>query len=295
LNIVEDPADDWLTLPPAEAPPPAIGQVEMGRLARNWAKNTNLPVFACQSDKKPATPHGFKDASRDPGIIARMFTIRSAALIGIPTGAVSGLSVLDIDVKHQAAAAWLKAAEPRLPATLTYATRSGGVHIWFHHADGIKNTESKLARGVDTRGDGGYILLWFAAGYECYDPSLPAPWPDWLRDALLRKPEPVRVLPARQGYRPRYASTGAPERMISRAVARVASAADGHRHPTLRAAACTIGGLLDRVDLSRGEAARMLLDAARDGGAVDLGNASRTIEWGLTRGAQSPLTVGGAR
>lgn len=281
----------WLANPATPPPPPD----ELIQTARNWARNTNLPVFPCKADKKPATPHGFKDASRDPATIARMFKIPGSELIGIPTGAVSGLSVLDIDVKHQAATAWLKAAEPRLPDTRTYATRSGGLHIWFTHADGIKNSESKIARGVDTRGDGGYVILWFAAGHECYDHSPPAPWPDWLRDALLRKPEPIPAPPMRQGYRPRYTGKGAPERMISRAVARVASASEGHRHPSLRAAACTIGGLLDRVDLSREEASRMLLDAARDAGAVDMENAARTIAWGLTRGAQSPLPVGGAR
>lgn len=269
---------------------------ELVQIARNLARNCNLPVFPCKAEnKRPTTPHGFKDASRDPAIITRLFRHPDAALIGIPTGAVSGVSVLDIDVKHEAATAWLKAAEPRLPPTRTYGTRSGGAHLWYRHADGVRNSESQIARGVDTRGDGGYIIFWFAAGFECFDHSLPAPWPEWLRELLLRKPEPIPPPPARQGYRPRYTGTGAPERMISCAVARVASAAQGHLHNTLRAAACTIGGVLDQANLSRGEAARMLLDAARDAGAADLGNASRTIDWGLDRGAASPLKLEGAR
>lgn len=274
---------------------PDACRAEIVTLSQNLARNCNLPVFPCRADKRPATPHGFKDATRDPAIIARLFRTSEAAVIGIPTGAVSGLSVLDVDVKHPSATAWLRAAEPRLPRTRTYATRSGGVHIWFHHADGVKNTESAIARGIDTRGDGGYIIFWFGAGCECFDPSLPAPWPKWLLELLLRKREPVRASTMRQGDRARYIGTGAPERMVSRALARVAGAAEGHRHATLRAAACTIGGLLDQAHLSPNEAGRMLLTAARDAGAVDLGNASRTIDWGLRRGATSPLTEGRAR
>lgn len=268
---------------------------ELIQTARNLAKNVNLPVFPCKENKRPATAHGFKDATRDPALIARLFRTREATLIGIPTGAASGLSVLDVDVKHPAATAWLRVADPRLPRTRTYATRSGGAHLWFHHADGVKNTESAIARGIDTRGNGGYVIFWFGAGCECFDPSLPAPWPPWLLESLLRKRGPVRAPTMRQGDRARYTGTGAPERMVSRALARVAGAAEGHRHDTLRAAACTIGGLLDQANLSPNEAGRMLLTAARDAGAVDLENARRTIGWGLTRGAASPLTVGRAR
>lgn len=276
---------------------------ELIQTARNLARNCNLPVFPCKAEnKRPATPHGFKDASRDPAIITRLFRHPEAALIGIPTGAVSGVSVLDIDVKHPAATAWLKAAEPRLPATRTYGTRSAGLHLWFQHADGVKNSESKIARGVDTRGDGGYVVFWFAAGFECFDPSLPAPWPTWLLELLLRKPEPAPApAPApRVAYKPRkqgeQITPGQIARdMVSRAVWRVSTATQGHRHPTLRAASCTVGGLLVTAGLSQSEAERMLFDAVRDAGAEDHDIAKDTIAWGLKRGAASPLTVGGAR
>lgn len=260
--------------------------------ARNLARNCNLPVFAVKADKKPATYNGFKDATRDPAAIARMFNRPNAALIGIPTGAASGLDVLDVDVKHDAARAWLAMAETTIPPTRTYRTLSGGVHLYFRHTEGVVNTQSKLARGVDTRGTGGYIIYWFAAGFECLDPTPPVPWPSWLLTTLLRPPAPPPLpAPGR-----RYTGNGArPQAMVSRALERVAGAAEGHRHHTLRAAARTVGGLLDAADLSRDRAAELLLDAViRAGGAaVDQRNATATIQYGLARGAAAPLPVGG--
>lgn len=270
---------------------------ELIQTAHNIARNTGWPVFPCASNKAPAIPkseggRGFLDASTDPDEIARMFSRRNAALIGIPTGPASGLDVLDIDIKHDAARAWLAMAEIMIPPTRTFRTLSGGVHLYFRHAEGVANTQSKLARGVDTRGAGGYIVFWFAAGFECLDHSPLAPWPSWLLSTLLRPPEP---LPARLHGR-RYTGNGArPQAMVRRALDRVAGAAEGHRHDTLRAAARTIGGLLDAADLSRDHAAGLLLDAiVRAGGAaVDQRNATATIQYGLERGAAAPLTVGG--
>jgi hypothetical protein len=46
--------------------------------------------------KEPATPHGHKDASRDPARVTAMFNAaRDATGYGIATGKRSGLAVLD--------------------------------------------------------------------------------------------------------------------------------------------------------------------------------------------------------
>ena len=268
-----------------------IGHNELGQIAQNIARNTGWAVFPCNEEKNPATPHGFLDASTDPIAIARMFKNRNAALIAIATGAASGVGGLDIDAKHDAALAWLAAAEPKLPPTRTYRTRSGGVHLLFRHKHGVNSTQSKLARGVDTRGDGGYLILWFAAGFECLDQTPPAPWPEWLLAALFRPADPLPVPTLGRRYKGKGAR---PEAMVSRALARVEAAAEGHRHETLRSAALTIGGLLAVVDLSRDAAAGFLLEAVlRAGGErIDQRNAISTIRWGLERGAASPLTQG---
>ena len=273
--------------------PPETDTVTLGRIATNIARNNAWAVFPCDAEKRPANAHGCLDATTDPYSIRQMFQNPKAALIAIATGAASGVDGLDIDIKHDAARAWLATAEPRLPPTRVYRTRSGGVHLLFRHTEGVRNTQSKLARGVDTRGNGGYLILWFAAGFECLDQTPPAPWPEWLLAALFRPVDPMPVPDLGRRYKGKGAR---PEAMVSRALARVEAAAEGHRHETLRSAALTIGGLLAAVDLSRDHAAGLLFEAVlRAGGErIDQRNALSTIAWGLERGAASPLMQGAA-
>jgi hypothetical protein len=66
--------------------------VALGYAARGW------PVFPCNPlNKRPLTEHGFKDASTDPFQIRKWWGANPNAMIGVPTGAASGVWVLDID------------------------------------------------------------------------------------------------------------------------------------------------------------------------------------------------------
>jgi len=62
--------------------------------ARGWAVHPLVP-FA----KTPLTAHGFKDASTDVGQITRWWTATPDANIGVATGKISGITVLDWDEK----------------------------------------------------------------------------------------------------------------------------------------------------------------------------------------------------
>lgn len=269
---------------------------ELTDVAQNLARNTGWHVFPCDDDKKPAIGkreggNGFLGATRDPDAISRLFSHRNASLIGIATGIRSGFDVLDIDVKHDAARAWLIAAKDRIPATRTYQTRSGGFHVLFRHAEGVHNTESHIAKGVDTRGEGGYIIFWFGAGFPCTDQSPTADWSDWLLEALFYKPTPEPIPARTQAFR---SNGGSVQNLVAATIRRLECAPDGSRHATLRAAACTLGGVLDAAGMSSATAARLLLDAVLQagGGRVDQRNALGTINWGLAKGASSPLAVG---
>ena len=65
-----------------------------------------VPVFPRRWDggprlrKTPLARNGFKDASCDPTTNREAWTRWPHALIGMPTGEVSGLVVLDVDVKR---------------------------------------------------------------------------------------------------------------------------------------------------------------------------------------------------
>src|SRR5690348_8219772 len=69
---------------------------EAAQLAANLACNRGYAVFPCRADKTPATPRGFKDAVRQPDAIFGLWRSCPGPLIGIATGEVSGVSVLDI-------------------------------------------------------------------------------------------------------------------------------------------------------------------------------------------------------
>jgi hypothetical protein len=202
---------------------------EVAALATNLARNCRYAVFPVRSDKKPACPHWFRDASLDPVVIAELWRRYPAPLIGIATGSRSGISVLDIDQKHPEAVVWWQESHSLLLPSRTYVTRSGGLHVYFRHHGAVTNTQGRLCRGVDTRGEAGYIISWFASGLECFDYSPPAPWPAWLLDELRPRPTPLPSRPAR---------TVNPDRALDGIVRRLAASREGERNGMLYWAAC---------------------------------------------------------
>lgn len=146
-----------------------------------------IPVFPLRAtDKRPVVAGGFKAASTDPAAVTRMFADPAAGLIGVPTGPASGFDVLDIDPRN-GGLEWLHEHESRLPATRRHHTRSGGLHLLFAHAPGLRNSASKIAPGVDIRSSGGYVVHWPAFGLAVSGSGW-ASWPDWLLiDAMRRQ------------------------------------------------------------------------------------------------------------
>src|ERR1700730_14561304 len=87
-----------------------------------------LPCFPCRADKRPATPRGFKDATCDRNVVRELWMRYPGPLIGIPTGEISGLAVLDIGPRH-GGECWFVEHRQRLPATRVHRTLSGGLHL----------------------------------------------------------------------------------------------------------------------------------------------------------------------
>jgi hypothetical protein len=150
-----------------------------------------FPVFPIAASKRPTCPHGFHDAATEAGKIRRLWREHPAPLIGVPTGASTGLFVLDIDSpRHSEAAEWFERHSPYLPETRQQTTRSGGIHLFFKHHLGLRNSAGRVARGVDTRADGGYIIVWSPAIW-LIQPRPLADLPSWLIEAATPPPPPV--------------------------------------------------------------------------------------------------------
>src|SRR6516225_1431742 len=117
-----------------------------------------LPRFPCSLSKRPLTARGHLAATTSP------IDESHWPLMGVPTGAASGLDVLDVDA---AGLVWLDQNYSRLPATRAHETRSGGRHLLFNHAQGLRCSAGRVATGVDVRADGGYVIWWPREGFEC--------------------------------------------------------------------------------------------------------------------------------
>lgn len=116
--------------------------------------------------KTPAVSGGFKSATRDEAQIEAWWS-RSAHNIGIATGAVSNLYVIDIDVydtEHKRAKCGLESllaieqAHGVLVPALRVRTGSGGLQYFYSHVADLRNTAAALGVDIDTRGDGGYVV-----------------------------------------------------------------------------------------------------------------------------------------
>lgn len=124
------------------------------------------PVFPCNSRKAPIVPSGFKSATQNLEEVERMFSLPNAALIGVPTGNVSGISVIDIDVKDgKDGLTWERENASLLGHTLKSKTISGGRHYIYKHRAGVRNSAG-LEGCVDVRGDGGYFIHPYSEGYQ---------------------------------------------------------------------------------------------------------------------------------
>jgi hypothetical protein len=79
--------------------------------------------------------------------------------IGIPTGASSHLWILDIDGDEgEASLCELEARHGAIPKTRSVVT-SRGRHVWFAYPGPVPSTAARIGPGLDTRGDGGYIIV----------------------------------------------------------------------------------------------------------------------------------------
>ena len=255
-----------------------------------------IPVFPCGKDKKPITSHGFKDATTDRSQIEKWWSQHADAMIGVPTGIASGIDVLDLDNKNgkdgfAAVPDW----QQRSP--IVVRTPSGGAHAWFKSTGTLRNSASKIAPGVDTRGNGGYVIappsMNGVAAYRferggLEDVKILPEFPADLRDRIEVRPQPapitIRKVTSTHGIAEVSLAATAE---LDAACAEMANSREGNRNADLNRLTFLMGQLVGSGRLTE-EIVEERLGAAASGAGLPDGEISVTIRSGLAAGKKSP-------
>jgi hypothetical protein len=195
-----------------------------------WPKGKSLACACgkseCDNDGKHPIfeagflEHGLLDATIDTDEIIRRREMFPYANIGIRTGTVSRLVVIDVDGNEgEASLVKLEAVHGALPAT--YEVKTGrGRQLYFMLLDGvvIPNSAGRLGLGLDVRGENGYVVAPPSRHYSgkfyavAHDRDL-AELPSWLIELLVgteRSTADHGDLPA---FDPKTVLAGVPEGM----------------------------------------------------------------------------------
>ena len=135
-------------------------------------------------------------------LVKNWFSDFSNARIGIITGTVSDLLVLDVDGDEGIA----EVKEKEIPKTWTVKTPRGGYHYYFSYPSvlaGIPTTLAGILPKVDVRGQAGYVVSvnghadysWVHSPYDCDLSDAPK----WLIELLLNKSNTSKTQPKEQG------------------------------------------------------------------------------------------------
>lgn len=148
-----------------------------------------------------ATPHGCKDASRQPQRVTALFNAadkgRGATGYGIATGRASGVVVVDVDGPEARAEAERRGLRS---GHVVKTGRAGGDgwHIYYAIPQGLEVRSRKLAPGLELKGDGSYVvgpgsLHPSGAVYTVVKHGEPSPAPEWIK-AEPERDDPTRVV-----------------------------------------------------------------------------------------------------
>nr|WP_235947496.1 bifunctional DNA primase/polymerase [Candidatus Frankia alpina] len=216
------------------------------------------------------TCHGFYAATVDPDRITAMFAAVPDGLLAIRTGAVSGLTVVDIDPRNGG-----EFDRALMNPTTTVTTPGGGWHLYYAHPG--RSLPGKLhgREGVDIKTDGGLVVA---------PPSTPAGaargyrWTSQPRPVNEMAPRLLEACQVRSGL-PVPAGTGSartssatavgagaishPDALLAATLAAVDRAPQGRRRVTLYGAARGLARMVAADALSTLDAVAALTAAGQ--------------------------------
>lgn len=124
--------------------------------ARGWSVIPMQP-----HGKRPLVAwRGFQQRRAGETEIADWFRRWPDANVGLVTGQVSGLVVVDVDLRHGGPASVdeAEAAQGPLQATVEAITGGGGRHLYYAHPGRWTSNRVAIRPGIDVRGDGGCVV-----------------------------------------------------------------------------------------------------------------------------------------
>jgi putative DNA primase/helicase len=282
------------------------------------------PVLAIKAGTKqprdPAVNGGPRwNATTDLEAISKRWGIAEPPGIGIACGIASGLLVIDIDtedghgVDGPASLAELEAKHGPLPATVEAKTPSGGRHLYFRYPKDreVRNGTSVIGRGIDHRGEGGYVVAaptkrpdgayrWFKSPDDCKICDCPT----WLLD-LMAPESPQETHTATQGdssapldsqvidcespeppQSPSEVSAWA-EAALRDEVTKLWATPEGQRNHALNTAAFNLSQIIEGGGLDRNRVEAELRATALEIGLTN-DEIGKTIRSGFEAGAKEP-------
>jgi hypothetical protein len=265
---------------------------DLGQAALVYARGWDWPVLPLiPGEKRPLVRQGFHAATTDTDRVLDAWTTRPMANVGIATGSVSGLVVIDVDVDREkgldGSVAMRNLAETLGPLTdrLVARTPRGGWHLYFAHCGAsIPKSESRLGPGIDVRADGAYIVAppsRSAVGAWSWSlsegrvepiladlPVLPEAW----AEAMRKRDRTAAPSHTRDAKYVRAA--------IRDELQAVRSAAEGTRNSTLNKSAFALARFAASGQVRQGDLETLLLGAALEAG-LDEAEARGTIRSAL--------------
>jgi hypothetical protein len=243
--------------------------------------------------KHPRTRQGLHDASSDPAVVCSWWQRWPGANLGVRTGAVSGLVVVDVDPAHSGLETMRRLSdEAPIPKGLRVRTGSGGWHLYFAHPGGqVRNSAgTALGPGVDVRGDGGYVIAPPSRHVSGENYRWSGSWdlpdlPDHLMERIRRPERPIR--PASEPVRIDRALSAWAARALHDEAHQVRTAASGGRNHRLNRAAFSLGQIVATGVLDVETVTDQLHHAALAAG-LGAREATLTIQSGLRAGMQRP-------
>ena len=262
-----------------------------------------MPVLPLVAElKRPAVKNGLHDATKNMTSLRRNFLENPGANYGVRTGGKPDIFVLDIDGSvGKRNLLGLIEKNGRLPKTVIVET-GNGQHRYFR-GDGrkIRNSAGKLGKGLDIRGDGGYVVgpgsvhptgrvYKFKEGRALDDIDI-AQAPRWLLDLISpASPPPVanRVKVAPDEL-PRVAAYIKAAR--ARELERLEKAPRHQRNHCLNQCAFKLGQLLPYGTLNEQDCVSKFSEVANRIG-LEEPEILPTIRSGLAAGRQHPRRLG---